>query len=70
MEEINDITTAHADELEALKEENSILNLRLEDFENRARRSNLRILGIPEFRSHRSLHITRVGNMQVNIDVT
>lgn len=48
MEEINDITTAHADELEALKEENSILNLRLEDFENRARRSNLRILGIPE----------------------
>lgn len=48
MEDINDITNTHTDELEALKEENFTLHTRLEDFENRARRSNLRLRGIPE----------------------
>ena len=38
----------HSEDLEALREENSSLHSRLEDFENRARRSNVRIRGIPE----------------------
>lgn len=35
-------------ELDHLKEENLTLQNRLEDYNNRARRSNLRIRGIPE----------------------
>lgn len=35
-------------ERQNLKEENVMLQSKLEDFENRARRSNLRITGIPE----------------------
>lgn len=34
--------------MEALHEENSTLQIRLENFENRARRSNLHVRGIPE----------------------
>lgn len=43
VEEINDIAITHTDELEALREGNSSLYTRLEDFENRARRSNLQL---------------------------
>lgn len=39
---------SHVCELENLKEENLTLQMRLEDFENRACHSNLRIHGIPE----------------------
>lgn len=39
---------SHDNELETLKEENLILQTCLEDFENRARRSNLCIRGITE----------------------
>lgn len=35
-------------EIENLKEENFTVQSRLEDYENRARRSNIRIRGIPE----------------------
>ena len=48
---VHDIETnvmIHETELDTLKDENFSLQTRLEDFENRARRSNLRIRGIPE----------------------
>lgn len=48
---VDDIKTnvlSHDNELETLREENLILQTRLEDFENRARRSKLHIRGIPE----------------------
>lgn len=48
MDELDGITTNHNDELEALREENSSLYILLEDFENTARGSNLRVCGIPE----------------------
>lgn len=38
----------NSDELEALREENLTLQLQPEDYENRARRSNLRIQGTPK----------------------
>lgn len=48
MDEIEITTQENITELEQLKEENLILQTKLEDYENRARRSNLRIRGIPE----------------------
>lgn len=42
------LTGAHAKELKIIHEENLTLQARLEDFENRARCSNLHICGIPE----------------------
>lgn len=38
----------HENELDSFKNENLLLQTRLEDFKNRARRSNIRIRGIPE----------------------
>lgn len=49
-------------EIENLKEENVILQSKLEDFENRDRRSNLRIRGIPE--SVIDLHSTMTALFQ------
>ena len=48
MDEIEIYTQDCQSELDALKEENLVLHSKLEDFENRARRSNLRFRGIPE----------------------
>ena len=48
MEELEIYTQDYQSELETLKEENMALQTKLEDFENRARRSNLRFRGIPE----------------------
>lgn len=48
MDEFDITTSVHTEELESLKEDYTNLQTRLEDFENRARRSNLRIRGIPE----------------------
>lgn len=48
MDEIENTAQDFMTESENIKEENSILQSRLEDYENRARRSNLRIRVIPE----------------------
>lgn len=47
-EEVEILTHNHSEELEALHEENLSLQARLEDFESRARRSNIHIRRIPE----------------------
>lgn len=47
MDEIENHTQLYTTELENLKEENLVLQSRLEDQENRGRCSNLRIKGIP-----------------------
>ena len=48
VEEIEMYTQDCLSEIDSLKEENATLQNRLEDFENRARRSNIRLRGIPE----------------------
>lgn len=48
MEEIESTNQEFIAEIDLLKEENITLQNRLEDYENRARRSNLRFRGIPE----------------------
>lgn len=48
VEELHIITGNHVEELETLRKENLTLQSHLEDFENRAKRSNLCIQGIPE----------------------
>lgn len=48
MEDIENSTQDAFSEIDILKEENIILQNRLEDYENRARRSNLRFRGLPE----------------------
>ena len=48
VEEIEIITQDCQSEIDTLKEENLTLQNKLEDYENRARRSNLRFRGIPE----------------------
>lgn len=47
VDELDVITTNYEEEIGTLREENSSLRTRLEDFENRARKSNLRVQGIP-----------------------
>lgn len=47
-EELENTTQEFMTEIDLLKEENIILQNKLEDYENRARRSNLRFRGIPE----------------------
>lgn len=54
MDELDGITTNHNDELEALKE-NSSLYIRLQEFINRTRRSNLRVRGIPIMELHSTI---------------
>lgn len=48
VDEIENHTQQYTSELDNLKDENLLLQSRLEDQENRDRRSNLRIRGIPE----------------------
>lgn len=48
MDEIENTTQEHMADMENLKEENLMLQSKLEDYEDWARRSNLRIRGIPE----------------------
>lgn len=48
MEEIENTSQEYMSEIDSLKEENFTLQNKFEDYENRARRSNLRIRGIPE----------------------
>lgn len=48
VDETENTTQEHMAEMDTLKEENVMLQSRLENYENQARRSNLRIRGIPE----------------------
>lgn len=48
MDEVDLSLVSHDKELNALKEDNLSLTAKLEDMENRSRRSNLRFRGIPE----------------------
>lgn len=48
VDDIKNSAVNYMTEIDHLKEENITLQNRLEDYENRARRSNLRIRGIPE----------------------
>ena len=48
MDDLEAYTQDCVSEIDTLKEENLILQNRLEEFENRARRSNLRFRGLPE----------------------
>lgn len=47
MDELDLLTGTHVKELKIIREENLTLQAHLEDFESKARHSNLRIRGIP-----------------------